>query len=380
MRANLALILSAAALLALPATAQQSPRDFTLPPPPAEPAQGPVDDSGVVPVAPRTIPAERRTQEPASDGASEAATATAPASTSALTTPVTPSGDDARTNREARRPGTAQTAPALSPATSRPEPAIESPLSESLAAPNTEERSNAAQASALTSPLPSTDATPGPAERWVAIPVWQWALAGGLALLLGLALAALVLRSSRIARRVPTIEPPLADPRAIDDDRIDSGQAVEIAVEISGLSRSLMMLSLTCELSIANRSARALRNLSIHADITSAHRTLPVDRQLALEDTVLPLSAAIERIGPHQSLVTRLNLQLPVRELAAFRRGEAIACVPLLRIRVEGPSIESRMQTHVIGLANGNVTDRLRPVPLHTPPGSYPEARARALA
>src|SRR3546814_4177564 len=124
-----------------------------------------------------------------------------------------------------------------------------------------------------------------------------------------------------------------------------------------------MMLSLNCELSIANRSDRALRNLSIHADITSAHRTLPVDRQLALEGTILPLCATIERIGPHQSLATRLNLQLPVRELAAFRQGEAIACVPLLRIRVEGPAIGCRMQTHVIGLANGSVTDRDRKSP-----------------
>lgn len=380
MRANLALILSAAALLALPVAAQQSPRDFTLPPPPTAPAQGPVDDSGVVPVAPRTIPVERRTQEPASDGASEAAPATAPASASALTTPITQSGGDVRTNREARRPGTAQAAPAPSEATSRPEPAIESPLSESLAAPDAGARSDAEQANALPSSLPSTNVTSGPADRWAIIPAWQWALAGGLALLLGLVLAALVLRSRRIAKQVPTIEPPLVNSGVIANNDADLGQAVELAVEITGLSRSLMMLSLTCELSIANRSARALRNLSIHADITSAHRTLPVDRQLALEDTVLPLSATIERIAPHQSLVTRLNLQLPVRELAAFRRGEAIACVPLLRIRVEGPSIESRMQTHVIGLANGSATGRLRPVPLHTPPGGYPDVRARALA
>ncbi|MBA4164418.1 MAG: hypothetical protein C0510_07265 [Erythrobacter sp.] len=366
--------------MATPAAAQQSPRDFTLPPPPVEPAQGPVDDSGVVPVAPRTIPAERPAQEPASDGATEAAPATAPASTSASTTPVTPSGGDARTYRDAMQPGTAQPSPALSPATSRPEPAIESPLSEFLSAPGAEERSDAAQASAPPPPLPSADATPGLADSWVAIPVWQWALAGALTLLLGLVLAALVLRRRRIAQQVPTIEPPLANPRAIADGRIDLGQAVEIAVEISGLSRSLMMLSLTCELSIANRSARSLRNLSIHADITSAHRTLPIDRQLALVGTVLPLCATIDRIGPQQSLATRLNLQLPVRELAAFRRGEAIACVPLLRIRVEGPSIDSMVQTHVIGLANGSVPDRLRPVPLHTPPGSYPGAQARALA
>src|SRR3546814_15302286 len=81
MRANSALILSAVILMATPAAAQQSPRDFTLPPPPVEPAQGPVDDSGVVPVAPRMIPAERPAKEPASDGATAAAPGTAPSYT-----------------------------------------------------------------------------------------------------------------------------------------------------------------------------------------------------------------------------------------------------------------------------------------------------------
>lgn len=374
MRAIPALILFSAFLLAAPASAQQSPRDFTLPPPAAEPAQGPVDDSGLVPVAPRVIPTERPAQEPASDTATETASAPAPVA------PVTQSGGDVRTNREAGRPSTAQAAPAPSPATSSLVAAIESPLSEPLAAPDAGARSDPAQANALPSLLPSKDVTPVPADHWAIIPAWQWVLAGGLALLFGLVLTALALRRRKIARQVPTIEPPLVNARAIANNDADLGQAVELAVEITGLSRSLMMLTADCHLSIANRSSRALRDLSVFADITSAHRSLPADRQLALEGTVLPLCDTLERIGPHQSHTMQFSLKLPVRELAAFRRGEATICVPLLRIRVEGPAIGCRVQTHVIGLANGSATGRLHPVPLHTPPGSYPDVRARALA
>jgi len=245
--------------------------------------------------------------------------------------------------------------------------------------PDADERPDAAQVTALPPPLPPTDAAPDPAGLWAAIPAWQWASASLLALLLVLVPAAFALRRRRIAQRVPIIEPPLAHAGAVADDGADLSPVVELAVEITGLSRSLMMLTLDCRLSIANRSPRALRDLSVFADITSAHRTLPADQQLALESTVLPLCDTLERIGPHQTHTVKFSLQLPVRELAAFRQGEAIACVPLLRIRVEGPSIGCRMQTNVIGLANGSAAGRLRPVPLHTPPGSYPDVRARAL-
>src|SRR3990167_10385190 len=306
MRAILFLILPAAALSALsalPASAQQSPRDFTLPPPPpssADTAQGPVDDSGVVPVGPRTIPTERPVQQPLREATAEPA----PAST----TQAAPSSIDARTVREANRPGPVQTEPA--PAASRPGPVTESPPPDLLTASRGEESSEPAQASALPPPLPSTQTIDDSTDRWAAMPAWQWVLAGLLALLFALVLAALALLRRRTAQRVPIIEPPLTNSGVVAAGGADLGQAVELAVDIAGLSRSLMTLTLSPAISIANRSAHALRDLSVHADITSAHRSLPAEQQLAFEGTALPLCATLERIGPHQSQTVQLSLQL----------------------------------------------------------------------
>jgi hypothetical protein len=209
-------------------------------------------------------------------------------------------------------------------------------------------------------------------------PQWLWLAAGVVILLLG-AIGGLFFWRRSNERFVPVIEPPIVAGQGDGAGSTAEDIKVDLDVEVIRLSRSLMTLTLNCRVSAANRSDRAVRNLDIWADLTSAHRSVPVEQQMAMPDTVLPQLAKIERIGPHQSHYEQLSLQIPVAELNGFRQGNAALCVPILRLRIGAPRMDAKTRSYAIGLDSGGAAPRLQALPLHVPPGSYPAVRLRAL-
>jgi hypothetical protein len=148
---------------------------------------------------------------------------------------------------------------------------------------------------------------------------------------------------------------------------------------VVSLTRSLRMVTVKYRLSVSNRSDRAMRDIAIAADLVSARRDAPAASQVASAETGLPASAAIERIGPHQTRSVEASLQMPLADVSVIQQGQLVMFVPLLRMRIESEGRAPLTRTFILGIDGGAIGGRLHPLPLSGPPGGYEGVRARAL-
>ncbi len=361
------------------AAAPLGAQSFDLPPgtePTSTPdVEGPVDDSGVVPVGPRAIPTATPTPTPAP-------VATPPVQPIELPTPAaTPSARPTTDPRSRFGPAPAQSAPAPEPRSgSAPDEAplpLENPPTQ-VTPPATgsppETRAPApSQASGSETGMPELG------TRKDSNFPWLWLLiAFGIALAIGAGFFALRRRAQSPA---PKIEPPIVG----DKQPAVSGAKMikprfELMLEVERVTRSMMMLSVKYHLVIANRADRAMRDLQVHADLTSAKRGTSEEGQLASVETELPIADTVERIGPNQSRTIKGTLQIPIQDLSIFPHGRHPAVVPLIRVRVSGETVDPVAKTYVVGLPSDAMGARFLPLSLDGPPGGYEGVRAKALA
>jgi len=199
------------------------------------------------------------------------------------------------------------------------------------------------------------------------------ALAALIAALLAAA-AWILTRKRKQSPAAPTIERPIIADSPLAAGALAPKLNFAPTLEVTSVSRSVMMVTVHIRLAIANRSDRALRDLAIAADLVSARRG---EDQRAGPATQLPEAARIERIGPHQTGRIEATLQLPVGSLEVMFQGQVPMFVPLVRVKISGPAIEDRYQTYVVGVGAGMQGSRLHPLPLNGPPGSYQSIGAR---
>lgn len=368
---NLPLAAIVFALAATPLAAQQNPQDFTLPPNPTPTptpnVEGPVDDSGLVPIGPRVIPTATPTPLPTPAPMQTVRPAQTPAA--APTQRITPTAQPSprQTATPTPAPGPAQTNSEAIPE-SGPSPLDNLPAFTPEQAA-TGEAAAAAEGEAASSPQP-------------ALPEW-WPWVAGIMAALGLgALGGWWIARRRSASTAPEIEPPVvrSGMNAQSEAEIaDAPVRISTTFEVERLTRSMMVLTLKYRLTIANRSDRALRNLSICADLVSARRHLPVEQQLAAGLIELPANSSIERVGPHQSTTVSGELRLPLSEIEIFQQGQVPLCVPLARLRIECAGSEPHLRSFLVGLESGAIGGKLHPLPLNGPPGGYEGAQARPL-
>lgn len=374
----------AAALIASPLAAQQRVQDFTLPPnpTPTPTVEGPADDAGPVPIAPRVIPTDSPTPSPTPrpspipSPTGNAAVPTgqeSPASRSPTTTPSPTSATPA-----------ARSTPSPAPAQAAPDPATTQPAQQPA---GPAESPSALDGLPQFTPEPIAPATPDIADAASAekgslsLPQWwPWAAGLLLALLLGI-LGGWAMARRRANRPAPQIEPPIVDQGGIGPGASPAAEKARIVatLEVERLTRSMMALTLNFRVTIANRSDRAVRDLAVSADMVSARRNLPVEQQVATIAAQLPPIATVERVGPHQSAVVSGELRLPISEIELFQQGQVPLCVPLARLRVDSPQVEPFLRTFLIGLGTGSVGARVHPLPLNGPPSGYEGAMAKAL-
>ncbi|SMQ61500.1 hypothetical protein SAMN06297468_0570 [Altererythrobacter xiamenensis] len=380
MRKHLVLTLTAGLAVAAPLAAQQqSVQDYTLPDPDATPtpaprAQGPVDDSGVVPVAPRVIPTGRPTAQPTpTPQPSPTPTATPVPQPTATATPQPrfTSGPVPAEPRVARPQGQAPSAQTVEPVES-PDPSPES-ASESSAVPGL-----SGDSAAIPTDVDAAASDEGDIGSDAPLP-WGW-IAGALIALLAL-LAGFIVWRRHSEAAPPVIEKPVV---AATTDAAAAAAAEKprfvANVQVVSAQRSVMMVMVKYSLAIANRSDRAMRGLTVSADLVSARNQGGLDAQLATLATELPASSSIERIGPHQTQTVTGTLQLALQEVEVLRQGSIPMFVPLLRVRVEGENIDPFVETYAVGVGNAGAGTRLHPLPLNGPPGSYEGVRAKPLA
>ncbi|WP_428027815.1 hypothetical protein [Altererythrobacter sp.] len=370
----------ALALAAVPTAAQNSPSDFKLPDPSSSPSpsvQGPVDDTGIVPVGPRVIPTETPTPTP-TPTPSPSATPSASPTIAAEPTILPPSGARTSATPASRQPVPSSTI-AARPEERAPTPAVTAP------APDESTPTTAQEPQPDAAPVPNALPTmPGElaedaqaSQSGESFPAWYWAVGALALLLLGGGIWALLKRRAALAEP-PTIEPPVvgqtdSGPVAGDKLRFDA------TLEIESVMRSVMMVTVKYRLTVANRSGSALRDLTISADLVSARKASGAGEQLADKATSLPQAASVERIGPHQSRSISGSVQFSTGEIEVLRQGQLPMFVPLLRLRIEGAAIETDTRTYAVGIGNGASGSRLHPLPLNGPPGSYQGVTARRI-
>lgn len=347
--------------LGAPLAAQQT---FSLPPasPSPTPAPaGPADERAGVAIPPRPIATDRPTPAPSPQVQPLALP-------SATTTPQrTPAPRESATPAGARAPSA--TATPAADAALAPAPAASAG---SAGVPQT----STPAASGAAPPLASAPADAGgeagtPSLSGASLPAWWPFAAGGLGALVLLGGAALLLRRRRKARPLrlaaPGAEAPVAAPGT------DSAPPrLDLALEITGATRSLMMFTLEYRLTIANRSERAV------GDLHSALRLACARAGAGASAGAAQALGGIARIGPHQARSLTGTLQLPLSAIAPLRQGRTPLFVPLVHVTLEGESLPALARTFVIGTPSPS--GRVHPIALDAPPGGIAGLVAQAVA
>jgi hypothetical protein len=327
-----------------PIAAQEAPPtgSFELPPPSPTPAPapaGPADERAGVAIPPRTAPA------------------LAPAATPVIQPLPSPRANEPLTLPTPRRAPAAPSSPAA--AASNP-----------VALPPSGPQSKAVpDAQAGQSAISDDAAAPA------ALPAW-WPLAAGV-------MAALALLGSGAwlwARRKPKalrIAAPAVAPAAPADEL----PRLDLTLDITGATRSLMMFTLRYRLTIANRSEQAVTDLSAAIQLACA-RASSGARSGTAPNAPSPGSAQalaqIDRVGPHQSRSITGEVQLPLSAIVPLRQGTRPLFVPLVHATIEGQHQGALTKSFVIGTPSAS--GRVHPIPLDVPAGAVDGLVAQAIA
>jgi hypothetical protein len=356
-----ALALAAAAWL-LPAAPLGAQQTFSLPPPSPTPSPtptpapaGPADERAGVEIPPRAAPSA--TPEPAATPAS--------GPSPAASAPTPPLRLPTRENDAA--PAATSAAPASSPAASvAPEtaPAPQTPpatpdVAQGAAAPLT--APDAANAEPATAPADDAG--------------WWPYLAGGLGALALLGTGALLWR--RRTPRVPQLPAPAlagaapAAPPPQDPPRLD------LMLEITAASRSLMTFTLEYRLVIANRSARAVNDARVAVQLVCARSSGGGAPSAGAAQGLVDAG----RIGPHQSRTVTGTVQLPLSAITPLRQGRTPLFVPLAHVTLAAEGLPAQARTFVIGMPStlGGTSGRVHPIALDVPPGGIAGLVAQAV-
>ncbi|MEL7188424.1 MAG: hypothetical protein AAGK17_02640 [Pseudomonadota bacterium] len=349
-----------------------------------------------VPIAPRSIPeqqpapppastnVEPEQAPPASDDDLNAAINDAleqPAQNVPAPRSVTPSlREGARTNArpQAPEPVASEIAGGIAPSPNAIETAPSAPLEELGAAPL-----GPAQAP------PALEATQNNQPPSSPFPIWIWAL---VALVLGIiaGCAAFVLRA-RKAQAVETApvlardtlssapqapikpaETPAPPPLHEETHPVQNQPRIDVDVEIVSATRSLMMFTFVCRVTLANRSDHAVRDIALSHHLVCAQKGMA-----GAKDAVTDAGGCIvERIGPNQSHTSELQLTLPLSDIEVIRQGNKPLCIPMAFITVSPNETEPLMKSFIIGTPSLASSERLHPIALDTPPGGIPGLRA----
>ncbi|TMM48829.1 hypothetical protein [Qipengyuania marisflavi] len=207
----------------------------------------------------------------------------------------------------------------------------------------------------------------------------NWPLLAALAALAALLAAGFAFwRRRQASRPPPEIEKPVvagatARPAAPAD------QTVILRAEAVKLTRSVAFATLKYRLTLINRTHAALKDVTVGADIVSAHAQSPVDQQVANSGTAIETRHTIARVSPSQSMTIEGQVQMPLAQAQIIHQGRLPLLVPLLRVRVDGAGDGALVKTFVIGqgVPGGG---RLQPFRLDDAPRSYDAVAQRELA
>ena len=391
--------------------------------------QGPVDDSGIVPVGPRRI------------GPSPTPTATAtpvprPVPSTAPTAAPSPAprqqAPSVSQPRQAAQPSQAgeQTAPATA---SRPEPAAAAPIPQgSDPVPSGQSATDPIPSSGETPPSQSdTDAaipglSPAPAgsseisaQAATGGAYWWWVLAALVAAIAAVAGFAFYKRRQpvAIAGGAGTASPGLmkaATPRPNAETASAGAPPAEMAgpetasppasartatpapvappvgagspvaplgleTHVVRMQRSMMGLTVTARVAVTNRGSKAITNAVLQGDLVGANNGEPLGQQLASAAAELDEIEALGTIEPGERREVTANVRIDLNSLKGIRQGGSVVYVPLLRLRFSGDGTKPLASTVMVGHPPTQHGGKPTPFPAQAAPQIYDNVVGRAL-
>ncbi len=183
----------------------------------------------------------------------------------------------------------------------------------------------------------------------------------------------------RLARpkRLAAPLPAAAAPDRTGDEPAHGGElALDLVLDITGATRSLMMFTLNYRLTVANRAGQAVNDINLAVLLACARS--------GAGNAAAPGAAQqlerIARIAPFQNVALTGSVQLPLNAIAPLRQGRTPLFIPLAHITLEAEGQSALTRSFVIGTPSAAGTGRLHPINLDTPPGSIPGLMAQRIA
>jgi hypothetical protein len=160
------------------------------------------------------------------------------------------------------------------------------------------------------------------------------------------------------------------------DAPLRTAAALDVVLEVTGATRSLMMFTLHYRLTLANRTGQAVSDVNLAVLLacarTGADHAAAAGAAQQLE--------RFDRIGPHQNLALTGAVQLPLSAIAPLHQGRRPLFIPLAHVTLEADGQSAVTRCFVIGTPSAAGTGRLHPIPLDTPPGSINGLMAQRIA
>lgn len=222
-------------------------------------------------------------------------------------------------------------------------------------------------------------------------PLWVW-LGGALAVLAA-AVGALWL----VRRRDPSLQPPpkielplvnlqddatpatLTAAAAARPPGVTGGGSLRIEAIPSHLTRSMMTATFSCRVAVTNRGTAPVENVTIGADLITAHSSIATADQVADPGRHLPNVATVTRIEPGETVELTHEMRLPTTDIRTVSQGKARLYVPLLRVRAQAGEATAVARTFIVGTLPQGGAHKLQPFRLDEMPQTYRQIGMSAL-
>ncbi len=301
------------------------------------------------------------------------------------------------------------------PATQTPDNAPEAPVAPAATAPAIgPDASDPAPPIATEAPsAPAADATDDMPSMPSAMPAWIWAVAALILALAGLAAWRKWRRSEPAETDVepqdhpnqapyiqpqtkpeasspqpsaPASIPAIADPPAPQPAPqpvaapAPAGSAIELAVAVRRIDRTLVNLTMLYEISIRNNGDATLSALTITGDMIGAHASRRMDDLLANDGQALPALHQIVELAADETRVLTGEIRLPLNAITPLQKGKALMFVPIMRIHCIAGQDNLAAAAYLLGINNNAIDGRLSPLRLDQGARSFTPIAVRLLA
>lgn len=140
-----------------------------------------------------------------------------------------------------------------------------------------------------------------------------------------------------------------------------------------------MNATLSYRIELMNLNNRPVSEISVKADMVTAHGQAPVSEQVADDTTEMPESAFVASIKERETHEVKGTFSLPVGSIRPIAQRNAKLYVPLLRLRVDAVGADPIICTFVVGVKPPERGAKLQPFRLDEMAQTYRQIGLRLI-